>query len=205
MKKLVLVAILGTSVLTSQAQDSKPAAGKMILAGSLGFATSTPESAKNAPDADATSTITFSPSFGYFLKDNIALGARLSVQTQMMKDMEGGTAWGIGAFGRYYKPMNDAGNFQMFLEAALGYQSSTPLYPKGTTVSPDPATSFGIGVAPGFGWYPGKKWGIEFALPSILGFQSSKSNKDATAATNFQIGVSTLAQPVSFTVLYFIN
>jgi hypothetical protein len=205
MKKVVLALGLSALCFASQAQDAKPAAGKMFLAGSLGFSSAKPETPKSADEADATSKITIAPAFGYFIDDHLAIGGRISFAKSMMKDMEGGTEFGIGAFGRYYSSLNDNGTFQMFGEAALGYASTTPLYAKGTDPSPDPGTAFGIGVAPGFGWYPGKNFGVEFTLPSLIGFTSTKSTKDVNAATNFQIGASTLAQPVSFTVLFFLN
>jgi hypothetical protein len=205
MKKILLGLALGSIFASSQAQDAKPGTGKMFLSGSLGYSSSKPETAKNAPDADATGSLTISPAFGYFVNDNIAIGARIAYQKQSMKDMEGGSTIGFGGFGRYYSSLNENGTFQIFGEAAVGFQSSKPLYPKNQDPSPDPATGFGIGVAPGFGWYPGKSFGVEFTLPSLVSFQSSKSNKDATAGTNFQIGASTLAQPVSFTVLFFLN
>ncbi|HRH34451.1 MAG TPA: outer membrane beta-barrel protein [Catalimonadaceae bacterium] len=202
MKKLIVALALGALALSSYAQDAKPGAGKMFLAGSLGYSRSTPEVNKNAPDPEASSTITFSPSFGYFLNDGFALGARLAISKDMMKDMEGGLTLGFGAFARMYSPLSD--NFYMFGEGALGYASSTPQYAKGAS-EPDAATTFGFGVAPGFGYYPGKHFGIEFTLPSLLGIQTTKSNKDNNSGMNFQLGVSTLAQPVSLTVVYFLN
>jgi len=205
MKKFVIAAALGAISISGFAQDAKPGAGKMMLAGSLGYSRSTPETPKGGSDPDGIGTLTFSPSFGYFLDENIAFGVRLSLQSRMMKDMKGSTAFGIGGFGRYYSSLNDGGNFQMFGEVALGYNSSTAMYPKAGN-APDPTTGLGFGIAPGFGWYPGKKFAVEFTLPSILAFTTSRTNKDSDAtAKNFQIGVSTLSQPASLTVLFFMN
>lgn len=205
MKKTLFTAITALASLTAFAQDAKPGAGKIFLAGSLGYSTSTPETPKGAPDPDGTGTITFAPSFGYFLDDKMAFGARLSFQKQSQKDFEGGSAFGFGVFGRYYHSLSETGNFQLFGEAALGYQTSTAQYAKGST-KPDPTTGFGFGVAPGLGWYPGKRLAIEFTLPSLLAFSTSRTSKDSDAsAKNFQIGASTLAQPASLTVLFFLK
>lgn len=202
MKKLIVALALGALAMSSYAQDAKPGAGKMFLAGSLGYSRSTPEVAKTAPDPEAASKITFSPSFGYFINDGFAIGGRLAIAKDMMKDMEGGLTLGLGAFARMYTPLSD--NFYLFGEGALGFSSTTPQYGKGGT-EPDAASSFGFGVAPGFAYFPGKKFGIEFTLPSLLGIQTTKSNKDSNSGMNFQLGVSTFAQPVSFTVIYFLN
>lgn len=202
MKKVLITLALGALALSSYAQDAKPGSGKMFIAGSLGYSSSKPEVNKNAPDPESSSTIVFSPSFGYFLSDNMAIGGRLAVSKDMMKDMEGGLTLGFGGFFRNYWSLSD--NFFMFGEAAVGYASSTPQYAKGAT-EPDAATTFGLGVAPGFGYYPGKSWGVEFTLPSVLGLQTTKSSKDNNSGMNFQLGVSTLAQPVSFTLIYFLN
>lgn len=202
MKKVIITLAIGALALSSYAQDAKPGAGKMFLAGTLGYSRSTPEVAKTAPDPEASSTIVFSPSFGYFVNDGLAIGGRLAISKDMMKDMEGGLTFGIGGFARKYWSLAD--NFFMFGEGAIGYSSSTPQYAKGAT-EPDAATSFGIGVAPGFGYYPGKSFGVEFSLPSVFGIQTTKSSKDNNSGMNFQIGASTLAQPVSFTLIYFLN
>ncbi|HOY94825.1 MAG TPA: hypothetical protein PK509_03745 [Catalimonadaceae bacterium] len=205
MKKTLFTAIAALASFTGFAQDAKPGAGKMFLAGSLGYSRSTPETPKGAPDPDAAGTLTFSPSFGYFLDDKMAFGARLSFRKESQKNFEGGNSFGFGVFGRYYHSLSETGNFQLFGEAALGYQTSTAQYVKGGT-KPDPTTGFGFGVAPGLGWYPGKRLAIEFTLPSLLAFSTSKTSKDSDAsAKNFQIGASTLAQPASLTVLFFLK
>jgi hypothetical protein len=202
MKKSIFLLAFGALFSTAKAQDAKPGAGKMFLSGSLGYSTSKPEVDKNAPDPESSSNIVFSPSFGYFINDGFAIGARLAVSKDMMKDMEGGMTLGFGGFARKYWSLSD--NFYIFGEGAIGYSSSTPQYAKGAP-EPDAATSFGLGVAPGFGYYPGKKFGVEFNLPSLIGFQSTKTLKDNNAGTTFQIGASMLAQPVSFTIVYFLN
>ncbi len=205
MKKVILFSVFIASSVLCFGQEGKPASGKMFLAGSLGYSSFKSSVAKTATDPDAKGTLTIAPAFGYFINDNFALGARISFQKQLEKDKEGGSNFGLSAFARYYKSLNDDGKFQLFLEGNVGFGSATPLYPKTLTPTPDAATSFGLGVAPGFGWYPGKSFGVEFSLPSIFSFTSTTPDKNSNAATSFQIGASTLAQPASLSVLFFLN
>ncbi|HPI12770.1 MAG TPA: hypothetical protein PLK63_17115, partial [Catalimonadaceae bacterium] len=109
MKKTLFTAIAALASFTGFAQDAKPGAGKMFLAGSLGYSRSTPETPKGAPDPDAAGTLTFSPSFGYFLDDKMAFGARLSFRKESQKNFEGGNSFGFGVFGRYYHSLSETG------------------------------------------------------------------------------------------------
>jgi hypothetical protein len=205
MKKVVLVLSLITSSVLCFGQEGKPASGKFFMAGSLGYSSSKPSVAKTAPDAPSTGELTIAPSAGYFVSDKFALGARISFQKSIEKDIKGNSEFGLSAFARYYNSLTDDGKFQLFLEGSVGFSSFSPPYPTGATTTPDSQSSFGLGVAPGFGWYPGKTFGVEFALPSLFSFVSKSGAATATSATSFQIGTSTLAQPASLTVLFFLN
>jgi hypothetical protein len=204
MKKVVLVLSLITSSVLCFGQEGKPASGKFFMAGSLGYSSSKPSVAKTAKTPESIGTFTLAPAFGYFINDKFALGARISYQKQLITDVDGGSVFGLSAFSRYYNSLTDDGKFQLFLEGNVGFGSSTPAYAK-TAKTPDSETSFGLGVAPGFGWYPGKSFGVEFSLPSIFSFTSTTPDADSNAATSFQIGASTLSQPASLTVLFFLN
>jgi hypothetical protein len=72
MKKILLT--LGfSSVVALSSFAQGPAAGRLFVMGSVGYSS---EKAGGA-DAKATGTFTFAPGAGYFLKDNIALGAKV--------------------------------------------------------------------------------------------------------------------------------
>jgi len=180
MKKLILSLSLVAAAFVSHAQEARPGEGKIFAGGTVGF----------SKVEDAT-TFSFSPSLGYFISDKIAVGGRLSFQT--ISD-DGGSSFGIGGFGRYYMSFSDDNKFYGFGEAALGFASTKPPGEGAESYS-----SFGLGVAPGFGFYPGKQFAVEFTLPSVLSFGSSNE------VSSFQLGGSTLAQPAALSVLFFIK
>jgi len=202
MKKALLILSILSIYSSSFAQEAKPGAGKIFIAGSVGFSnTSTkPEGGTSS----STGNLVLAPSLGFFIDDNIAVGGRLTFSKDFAEKQKGGTTFGIGAFARYYKSLNENGTFHIFGEVALGFASNKQLYSENATTEPESTNAFGLGIAPGLGWYPGKTFAIEFMLPSVLSFSLNSQNK-ASSGSSFQIGASTLAQPVSLTVLFFIK
>jgi len=201
MKKSIFLLAFGAIFASANAQDAKPGSGKLFALGTIGYSTQsvTPD------DGETTSKgqFTFAPGLGYFVNDNFAIGARLSYSMLLEEDIKGGTTFGLGGFARMYKSLSESNNFYIFGEGAVGYSSIAGQYPDGDT-APKSINSFGIGVAPGFGWYPGKKFAVEFTLPSLFSFTST-SQEDIGDSKTFQLGASTLSQPASLTVLYFLK
>ena len=105
---LVFLAILlsGTYL---QAQTTQ---GSMMVGGTLSLGKSTPQD-----DGDYQySSTTFSPSFGYFVMDNLAVGANLVIQSETSKNpttKNVESAIGFGPFARYYKFTSNE-NFAFF-------------------------------------------------------------------------------------------
>ncbi|MEP7376098.1 MAG: hypothetical protein ABI675_22065 [Chitinophagaceae bacterium] len=98
MKKVILVAvILVAGIISANAQTEKKT---VLLGGNLSFQTS-----------DGASYFTASPNVGYFVANNLAVGARLNLFTG-----EGNTAWAVGPFVRGYFAGSDKGKF--FAEAS---------------------------------------------------------------------------------------
>lgn len=200
MKKTVMVLVLGAIISGVQAQDGKPGAGKMFGGGTIGLTRSTPMVPKGSPDPDATTNIVLSGSLGYFTKDDFAIGGRLSITKGMAADMDGDMGFGLGGFARKYWAITD--NFYLYGEGTIGFSTYTPPYPSDAD-SPDGISTFGLGIAPGMGYYPGKKLGIEFSLAPVFSL-SSKMQKDMESGLDFQLGVSTLITP-TFTIVYFLK
>jgi hypothetical protein len=69
--------------------------------------------------------------------------------------------------------------------------------------APKAGTGFSVGIAPGLGFYPGKKFGVEFSMGNLLNFASDKPNPDADASTSINIGLSTAVPTIS--VVYFLK
>lgn len=201
MKKSIFLLAFGAMFASANAQDAKPGTGKVFALGTIGYSNQSV-----TPDGDETTSkgnFTFAPGIGYFVNDNIAIGGRLSYSMMLEEDMKGGTTFGLGGFARMYKSLSESNNFYLFGEGALGFASTTDQYDDGEA-APKAINSFGIGVAPGFGWYPGNKFAVEFTLPNLFSFTST-SQEDVRDVKTFQLGASTLSQPASLTVLYFLK
>lgn len=93
MKKVLLVAtIMVAGFMSADAQTEK---GNFLLGGNVTFQTS-----------DGTSVFMAAPNLGYFVANNIAVGARVNLLTS-----EGYTAWAAGPFVRGYFLGSDKGKF----------------------------------------------------------------------------------------------
>lgn len=192
MKKILLTLGLGSMVALS-AFAQGPAAGRLFAFGSLGYS-----SVKEGADAKATGTFTFAPGAGYFLTDNIALGAKLIYTSKSSDGKSQGSTFGLGAFGRYYITKDVLGaKGSIFADATLSYSS----YKANSDAKA--VGTIGLGVGPGFALFPTPKWGFELTLPNVLGFYSSSSD-GKNVGSGFGLGASTISGP-QLTVVYFIK
>lgn len=194
MKKVLLTLGLG-SMMAFSALAQGPAAGRLFTFGSIGYS-----SVKAGGDnAKATGTLTFAPGAGYFLNDNVALGAKLIYTSSSNDGKSAGSAFGLGAFGRYYITKDVLGaKGSFFADATLSYTSE-----KGAGDAAKATNTIGLGVAPGFALFPTPKLGFEITLPNVLGFYSS-SYDGKSAGSGFGLGASTISGP-QLTVIYFLK
>lgn len=194
MKKIIISFGLSSMVALS-AFAQGPAAGRLFAFGSIGYSS---EKA-GGTGAKAAGTLTFAPGAGYFLNDNIALGAKLIYKSTSSGGTSAGSTFGLGAFGRYYITKDVLGaKGSLFVDATLSYTSE-----KGGGSNAKATNTIGLGVAPGFALFPTEKWGFELTLPNVLGFYTSSYDGKA-AGSGFGLGASTISGP-QLTVVYFIK
>ncbi len=197
MKKLILSLAFVAAGAGAFAQIGQ---GSMMLGGSLGFSSAGGGTVKNTPpgtsvDLTARSNWNFSPTFGYFVTDNIAVGVRLGlggtnrgqVTTTDGKTTENISSFDFNAeiFGRYY--MEVATNLYFFGDAGLGFGSAS--WTDRTTDGLDKLkdddknsiSSFGINIAPGLAFFPSEKWGIDFTLNRIIGYNMTTTTRETPA------------------------
>ncbi|MBC7390137.1 MAG: hypothetical protein H7329_13050 [Opitutaceae bacterium] len=242
MKKLIFTGILSLSTLlgfaqktttttttTSSSTDNSttagPSAGSLFVFGSIGVTSQKPA----GNNTTSGGYFSFAPGAGYFLTDRIALGARLTFGKQFGGGVQGGSTFGIQAFGRYYflrDMFASKGGF--FLEGNIGYSATKPAYynnnysnayyyngsngnnyyySNGYYGNGEPKTisTFTFGVGPGFALFPTKKIGFEFTFPNILGFYvSSRPYDGQSGASGINVGLSSISLP-SVTFMYFIK
>lgn len=142
MKKLLLFAFLFTSFIGFSQTDK----GRFIVSGSAGFqinaGTTKVEFDGEEISESKHTTIQFTPTFGYFVIDNLAVGLSASISSSTEKegdDKYNTTGIGVAPTVMYFFPIE--GKIRPFVQAAVGYTSTTTKYTP--DVGPDSKSTFG--------------------------------------------------------------
>jgi outer membrane protein len=143
-----------------------------------------------------TTSIDLSPSFGYFISNNLSIGLQVGV-TNSQSSFSGTNLTKVngftgGVYARYYT--NPTSKFSVFGSAGLNFGSTNNITDSLKT------TNYSIGFAPGISYFLSDHFAIETTIGS-LGFSSSKPDSegaDATNSINFGLNLST----VSFGLIY---
>ena len=196
MKKVLLTAVAVFSLTFVNAQEEEKAGfgfskGNMFLEGNLSFGSSTSTDSFNGTDDEENknSNLSFTPKFGYFISDKLALGAELMVGNTKNENTQFGTpnvvtentssTFGAGVFARYY--FLDLGQrFKTFTEVGLGFGSGKNEV-NGTETSS--SNGFGLGVDLGINYFVTEKMAITFGLNNVLAYNSNKSETPAGSET----------------------
>lgn len=194
MKKLFILALLAATAGTSYAQSIK--AGTVSLGGSVGYyrSSSTQSASYNTGSSpnptpysytneNAYSQFSIAPSVGYFVADNLAIGAMLSYTSQKQKssssssnggigsitpEMDPNTSLRIGVYAQYYKMLGE--QFGLIGTLSGGYQTGTTynLSNNQGTIETK-GNGYYAGITPGIVFFPIPKLGISASIGS-LGF-----------------------------------
>jgi outer membrane protein len=204
MKKLLFtaaIAVLGFTNVNAQeeAKTFSFAEGDIILEGNVGF------SSQNDKNFDEKSSgFNVSPKLGYFLSEDLAIGADLSFRSFKTEvagtDTEDFSGFGAGVFARYY--FLDLGErFKTYTEFGVGYESLND------KIVDSKFNTIGAGLDLGINYFVTEKIALSFGLRNVLSFSSGKSDADgAEAETNFNLGFGDVANPfggnASFGILF---
>ncbi|HTF17584.1 MAG TPA: outer membrane beta-barrel protein [Chryseolinea sp.] len=188
MKKFTTVWVLLLCVSTlCVAQTSS---GNWAIGGSVQFSGSNNQN--NGNEVKST-TYTFAPSVGYFVIDQLMVGAFVDMSISRQEDDNNTykqSTFGIGPFLRYYKFTQNE-QFAFFGEFGFDYGSG-----KSEQNGDDPTKSrtFGMYLAPGFTWFPTSHWGIDFQV-NLLSFSSYDPDKDDDddKVNSFNFGLNTFS------------
>ena len=126
------------------------------------------------------------PKAAWFIKDNTAIGAYLTVGLNTAKDAGTSVTYGVGALGRYYMNKNDpsamVGRSTFFAEANVGIEGDNPAVGDNTN-------GLGLGVGPGWTHFVTQNIALEalFKYNGIIGFGSSPTSNNLNLAIGFQI------------------
>lgn len=123
-----------------------------------------------------SSTFSFRPSIGYFVVDNLVIGANIGLvsgkQEQGASELKQ-SEFQVGPFARYYKFTSNE-RFAFMAEAGLLFGSAKQTSTGGFEQKGS-STSFYL--SPGFTYFLTDKWGLDLQLQGIS-FYSSDPNKD---------------------------
>ncbi len=169
MKLIRTLFLVGFACFTMQLV-AQPEQGSVMIGGSAGF------NAYSYGNYSSTE-IWLAPKVGYFITDNIAVGALLDF-TFYGGDDEG-TYIEFGPYGRYY--FNNSGSARFFGEVGVDIVSWDP----GKNF--DSSSNFGFNIGAGVDYFL-NNW---VALEGMLNFNSNKEKDADESATNFglRIGV----------------
>ncbi len=136
-----------------------------------------------------TNIFGIAPSVGYFVSENIAVGARVGFAT-IKEDDDKMNTFNAEVFGRYY--MTPASKFSAFGELAAGIGSEK----EGDIKS----KSFGVNLGLGVNYFLSKNWAIEAAWAG-LGYESNDNGGDGYSRTN-SFGLAVDLAAINFGLTY---
>ena len=177
MKKLLLTAAAVFAFGFANAQEAAGsfAKGDTFITGSVGFSSTKMGDVK----ADGYNV---SPSVGYFVTENIALGLGVNLAKSDM-EIEGETlevksvGGNVGA-SYFFTPANQ---FSLFAGLGISYNKAD--------VAGTDLNTFGVAVAPGVNYFVSKNFAINASV-GVLGYTSQKFDVDGAEATNtFALGL----------------
>lgn len=196
MKKVLLSAVALLAFGFANAQEETKgnggfSKGDVFVSGGVGFSSGKQGEFKE-------SSLNFSPAVGYFVSENIALGARLDVMSAKEDDFGDETTMsGFGAevFGRYY--WTPASQFSVFGEAAVGFGNSKTEFAGG---GESKFNTFGINAGVGVSYFLNSNFAIEAGWAG-LGYNSFKEDVSGAEAYN-QFGLNVDLSAINFGLVY---
>ena len=127
------------------------------------------------------------PKVGYFVTENIAIGASVGLQSLKFDDGAAdatNSGLGLGAFGRYY--FTPADKFSLFAELGFDYTSfdeefdaETGTVYRGSFESKE----IGLGLGAGMNYFVSSNFSIEAGV-AVLGYSSNDNGGDGADKTN---------------------
>lgn len=184
MKKVFLTVIATALIAVS-------ASAQMFVGGSLNFGTTSSSSKAGGTSVDGTSSYNFglSPMIGYYLNDDMAIGAEIGFGVQGTNDNQNpesktsSTDFSIAPFFRYH--MIELGDISVFGQAqvSLGFGSSKNTN-NGVSIEGPSTTTFAIGVLPGVSYKLTDNVDLEATI-GYLGFSNTSSKPATSGGTEY--------------------
>ncbi|WP_347065984.1 outer membrane beta-barrel protein [Flavobacterium sp. WV_118_3] len=193
MKKIILtvaaVFAFGFANAQEEAKGEGFSKGDVFISGSVGI--------KSSKQGDDKSTgFEVAPKVGYFVTNNIAVGAKLGYESIKTENAIATTAdentFKVGVFGRYYT--TPSSKFSLFGELGAEYWTGKD------KIADVKENTFDIAFRPGISYFVSNNFALE-ATVGKLGYNSAKLDVDGAEARNtFDLNVD--FSSITFGVLY---
>lgn len=187
MKKLLLTltAVAGLTFV-SNAQDFGFKKTDFIVEGNFQATT------MNDRNADEKlSEFNFTPKFGYFVSDKIAVGlefgfgqSKETTNPSAGETIQRDNVFGVGAFGRYYF-LELGSRFKTYTELGAGYLNNrSEIEVAGTTTEDPKVNGFGANLGIGANYFLTDRIAINFAFTDVLSYGTAKADIDGAKSTS---------------------
>jgi outer membrane protein len=177
MRKIVCLLTFVIICSASYAQFNR---GRMLVGGSLGFHGDTYKTKNNNTTTTTQKNVSFSltPQFGYFIIDNLAIGAGIDLSSTSVKYPNNNnykdvaTSFQFQPFVRYYLPV------KVFFQGTVGVGASKDKVTNNnnvTTVSKSGISSLSLGV--GYAWFLNDHVAVE----PFVGYLTQRTKPDGSS------------------------
>jgi opacity protein-like surface antigen len=171
MKRITILVIAMASSFAAFAQYNQ---GRMLVGGSFGLSTNTSKTRDgNQTVTRGTQTVfNLSPRFGYFIIDNLAIGAGVGLGLAKWNSKNNGTDYNTSSisfqpFVRYYLPVN------VFFHGELGIGTSRTKF-EGQSFADDKHNTFNFGLGAGYALFLNDNVAVE----PMLSYKFTRSKYD---------------------------
>lgn len=195
MKKILLLLFVP---MCGWAQFAK---GDKFVGGTVAFDNQNSTYNKNGGGILLYRTYSISPSFGLFLKENLAIGISAgysgSYQTNTGEEFETAT-WSAGFFARRFYTLSD--KFLFAINGSLNFSRSKNTYINhimNTSVEPENYGNYGLMVSPLFVFMPTKRWGFQASVGSLY-FNHIRDLNNDNWTNNAGVSAGTLTLGVAY-------
>jgi len=174
MKKMFLTAIAVCTLTFMNAQEDGFSKGDIFISGSFGLDSQSTGDIKS-------SSFEITPRVGFFVSDNIAVGARIGYTSSKEEVPFTGeqktNTINAGAFGRYY--FTPSSKFSVFGELGFEYASSK----QEQGVAELKINGFGVNVGPGVSYFLSDHFSLE-AFWGAIGYATATPDFDGAESTD---------------------
>lgn len=189
-KKIIMMAALCAVGSAASAQLEK---GRLMIGGNVGYSRNSYEGYSNTSSFSSnnfkSNAFAISPTAGYFINDNLAIGTNLSYtnrKTNSTSYFRKESLYGVNPFIRYY--LNISPDFKFFAEFMMGASVGKSDEVSNGFIYKNKRKEYSAALAPGLAFLPAKKWSVDLRFDLINYTNSQVKNTNPDAESNRYVG-----------------